>query len=103
DAADAGAFAFLIAPVAPAALAAAIAIAARRFEELQAAVHDKQMLQQAIETRKLVERAKAVFMKRMKIDEPEAHRRLQRESQNRRIGLAELAKRILENEEMVTA
>ena len=40
-------------------------------------------------------------MKRLSLDEPEAHRRLQQESQKRRISIAELAKKIIESEELL--
>jgi len=39
-------------------------------------------------------------MKRLSLEEPEAHKRLQQESQKRRISIGELAKRIIESEEM---
>ena len=48
-----------------------------------------------------VEKAKGIFMRRLNLDEPEAHKRLQQESQKRRISIGELAKRIIESEEML--
>ena len=62
---------------------------------------EKDHLAQTLETRKLLEKAKGIFMKRLNLDEPEAHRRLQQESQKRRIGMAELAKKIIESEELL--
>jgi len=53
-----------------------------------------------LETRKLVEKAKGIFMKRLSLDEAEAHRRLQMESQKRRISLAEQAKKIIESDDI---
>ena len=97
----AGVFGYLIKPVSPEALAAQIAVAVRRFGEQERLVKENADLSAAFETRKLIERAKGIFMKRLKIDEPEAHKRLQQESQKRRIGLPELAKRIIEAEEMM--
>jgi response regulator NasT len=103
NALDHGASGWLTYEASPTAVAMQVELAIRWAEKLEALTSDKQLLMQMLETRKLVERAKAIFMKRMKIDEPEAHRRLQRESQNRRIGLAELAKRIIESDEIMTA
>jgi AmiR/NasT family two-component response regulator len=40
-------------------------------------------------------------MRRLDLDEPEAHKRLQQESQKRRISLADLAKKIIESEELL--
>ena len=42
-----------------------------------------------------------ILMKRLRLDEPAAHRRLQTESQKRRISLAELAKKIIESEKLL--
>jgi len=42
-----------------------------------------------------VERAKGIFMRRLQLNEPEAHKRLQQESQKRRMSLADLGGRLL--------
>jgi AmiR/NasT family two-component response regulator len=97
----AGVYGYLIKPVSPEALAAQIAVSIRRFEQQETLIREKSELSAAIETRKLIERAKGIFMKRLNLDEPEAHRRLQQESQKRRISLPDLARRIIENEEMM--
>src|SRR4051812_39608454 len=94
----AGVFGYLIKPVSPEALAAQIAVAVRRFGEQEQLIRENAELSAAFEARKLVDRAKGIFMKRLKIDEPEAHKRLQQESQKRRISLPDLAKRIIEAE-----
>jgi response regulator NasT len=97
----AGVFGYLIKPVTPEALAAQIAVAVRRFGEQEKLLRENADLSAAFETRKLIDRAKGIFMKRLKIDEPEAHKRLQQESQKRRISLPELAKRIIEADELM--
>lgn len=97
----AGVFGYLIKPATGEALQAQIEVAVRRFAEQEQLLREKQELAQTLETRKLVERAKGIFMKRLNLDEPEAHRRLQQESQRRRISLAELAKKIIESEELL--
>jgi AmiR/NasT family two-component response regulator len=97
----AGVFGYLIKPVTGEALAAQLEVAARRFRETEE-LHRKNLeLSQTLENRKAVERAKGIFMKRLHLDEPEAHRRLQQESQKRRISIAELAKKIIESEELL--
>jgi AmiR/NasT family two-component response regulator len=96
-----GMFGYLIKPVRNEALAAQVEVAVRRFREQDRLVRENQQLSQTLENRKLVERAKGIFMKRLGLDEPEAHRRLQQESQKRRIGIVDLARRIVENEEMM--
>jgi response regulator NasT len=97
----AGVYGYLIKPVNGEALQAQIEVAIRRFEEQERLAAEKRELEQTLETRKLVERAKGIFMKRLSLDEPEAHKRLQQESQKRRISIGELAKRIIESEEML--
>lgn len=97
----AGVFGYLIKPVTAEGLQAQIEVAVRRFQEKEKLIAEKESLSQTLETRKLVERAKGIFMKRMNLDEPEAHRRLQLESQKRRIGIADLAKRVIESEELL--
>jgi response regulator NasT len=56
-------------------------------------------LRQALEDRKLIERAKGLLMKRAGIDEPEAFRRLQKLSRDRNQKLVEIAQIILTAEE----
>lgn len=98
---EAGVFGYLVKPVQQNQLAAQLDIAVRRFRENEQLRLEKEQLQMTLETRKLVERAKGIFMRRLKLDEPEAHKRLQQESQKRRISLAELSKKIIESEELL--
>jgi AmiR/NasT family two-component response regulator len=100
-ASDVGVFGYLIKPVSGESLAAQIEVAARRFAEHEQLVREKEQLAQSLENRKLVEKAKGIFMKRLSLDEPEAHRRLQQESQKRRISIVELAKKIIESEQLL--
>jgi AmiR/NasT family two-component response regulator len=96
-----GVFGYLIKPVRTEALAAQVEVAVRRFAEHDRLLRENQQLSQTLENRKVIERAKGIFMKRLNLDEPEAHRRLQLESQKRRVGLVELAKKIIESEELL--
>jgi AmiR/NasT family two-component response regulator len=100
-ASDAGVFGYLIKPASPEALAAQIEVAVGRFGEQEQLRSDKQQLTQALETRKLMDKSKGILMKRLHLDESQAHRWLQTESQKRRIGLAELAKRVIDSEELL--
>jgi response regulator NasT len=98
---EAGVFGYLIKPASPEALSAQIQVAVQRFADQEILRLEKEHLAQTLETRKLVERAKGIFMKRLGLDEPEAHKRLQSESQKRRVSLAELCKKIIESEEIL--
>ncbi len=97
----AGVYGYLIKPVSGESLAAQIEVAVQRFDEQERLIRENQELAQTLENRKLVEKAKGIFMKRLNLDEPEAHRRLQHESQKRRITIAELAKKIIESEQLL--
>lgn len=97
----AGVYGYLIKPVAEPALAAQIEIAVRRFEEIEKLRADNEKLLQDLETRRLMDRAKGILMKRAGLSEDEAHRRLQQESQKRRMNLAELCRRIIDSDEVM--
>jgi response regulator NasT len=90
---------YLVKPVEEGALRAAIALAVRRFRQLQAVTKQAADLQQALDERKLIERAKGVVMRRLRVDEPEAFRRLKRFASDRNLKLAEVARKILVSEE----
>ncbi|MFQ6057556.1 MAG: ANTAR domain-containing response regulator [Anaerolineae bacterium] len=94
-AASAGIMAYLIKPVSEQALLPTIILAVSRFKEFQALRREVRELQEALETRKLVERAKGILMERLAISEAEAFRRLQRRSQDENKKLGEIAQAII--------
>lgn len=61
---------------------------------------EKLAAQEALETRKLVERAKGILMKQRGIAEPEAFREIQKQSMDRRKTMKEIAEAILLAEEL---
>jgi GAF domain-containing protein len=72
----------------------AIAIENARLQAATAAIAED------IENRKVIGRAKALLMKKRKLDEPGAHRFLQRESMNRRRPMREIAEALLLSEDL---
>jgi AmiR/NasT family two-component response regulator len=96
-----GVFGYLIKPVSDEALAAQIEVAVARCREHNVLVAEKQALAQSLEHRKLIDRAKGILMQRANLTEAEAHKRLQQESQKRRVSAPELAKKIIESEEIL--
>jgi response regulator NasT len=94
-------FGYLVKPIKEADLPPAIAVARGRFAEFQGLRQDAADLRQALEDRKLVERAKGVLMKRSGIDEPDAYRRLQKLATDHRCKLAEAAKWVLSMEDVI--
>jgi len=92
--------AFLVKPVKPEDLAAAVDIGLARFEELQLLQKEMVALRQSLEDRKLLERAKGVVIRRVGVPEAEAFRNLRRLASDRNIKLAELARDVLAAEEI---
>jgi response regulator NasT len=93
--------AYLVKPIKDADLEPAIVIALRRFEQFQALWREAADLRQALEDRKVIERAKGVLMRRAGMDEPEAFRRMQRLASEKSRKLVEIAQMILVAEEAV--
>lgn len=91
--------AYLVKPIKQEDLAPAIAIAMRRFQEFQATRQEADNLRQALEDRKILERAKGILMKRTGLDEPEAFRRLQKLARDNNRKLVDIARNIVMAEE----
>src|SRR5574340_975545 len=88
---DTGAMVHLIEPVAAQSLAAAVWVSAARARDLRELSSQLTDLSESFESSKVIERAKAVLMRRLELNEEEAHRRLQTESRNRNRKLVETA------------
>jgi response regulator NasT len=93
-------FAYLVKPITEANLVPAIGLTLQRFERYRALHKEAADLRQALEDRKLVERAKGVIMRRVGVDEPDAYRRLRRLASDRNRRLAEVAQLILDAEDV---
>jgi response regulator NasT len=90
---------YLVKPIKQGDLETAITLAVRRFEEFQALHQEAADLRQALEDRKLIERAKGILMKKGGLEEQEAFRRLQQLSRNKNRKMSEIAQIILMAEE----
>lgn len=91
--------AYLIKPIIDTDLQPAIAIAMDRFQEFRTLQQEADGLKQALEDRKLIERAKGILMKRTGLAEPEAFRRLQKTATSKSMKLVEVARTIVTAEE----
>lgn len=91
--------AYLVKPVRAQSLAPAIAIAMERFRQIQELRKEANDWKQALEERKIIERAKGLIMKRSGLDEPAAFRKLQQIASGKSRKLAEIAKAIVTAEE----
>lgn len=90
---------YLVKPIKQADLVPAIALALKRFEQFEALRRDAADLRQALEDRKIIERAKGILMKRAALDEQEAFRRLQKLASEKSRKLIDIAQMILVAEE----
>lgn len=92
---DAGVMAYIVKPFTAADLAPAIDIALSRWRELKELEKEVADLGEALETRKAVERAKGVLMKKLKLSEAEAFRWIQKTAMDRRLGMREVAEAVI--------
>ena len=93
-----GVGAYLTKPVDSRELEAAIELAAARHAEVLALESAVERGRQALEDRKVVERAKGLLMSALQLSEPDAFRRIQRTARERNLRLVEVARAILEQE-----
>ena len=96
-----GVSAYLTKPVDSRDLDAAIGLAAARHAEFQALEAEVDRAQQALEDRKLVERAKGLLMTALKLSEQDAFRRLQLTARERNLRLADVAALIVEQQSLL--
>jgi len=95
---DLGVMAYLVKPVTEHDLAPAIALARRHFEEVQALRKESAELRQALEERKLIERAKGAVTRRCGVNENEAYRRMRKVASNANRKMADVAAQVLASE-----
>jgi two-component system, response regulator PdtaR len=87
--------AYLVKPIKSEDLKAAIFLAMRRFAEFQSLMKEAASLKQAMEDRKIIERAKGILMKQAKLDEGDAFKRLQDLASNKNQKMIEIAKMVV--------
>jgi AmiR/NasT family two-component response regulator len=92
---DAGVTGYIVKPFRESDLAAAIEVALARFNELKMLEKEVGDLKQALETRKLVDRAKGILMDVQGLTEAEAFRKIQKMSMNTRKPMREVAEAII--------
>jgi two-component system, response regulator PdtaR len=91
----AGAMSYLVKPFQKSDLVPAIEIALSRFAQVSALEAEVAGLTERLETRKSVERAKGALMTRYGMTEPQAFRWIQRTAMDHRLGMREVAERII--------
>jgi response regulator NasT len=92
---EAGVLAYVTKPFGEAQLVPAVEVALARFDELRTLEKELGDTRSALETRKVVDRAKGVLMDRHGLKEEEAFRRIQKLSMDTRKSMREVAEAIL--------
>ena len=100
---EAGVVGYVVKPFRPAELMPVIEIARARFDEFRSLEREIGDLKEALETRKVVERAKGVLMETHGIRESEAFHRIRKTSMDTRKTMKEVAEAVLLAHEMEQA
>lgn len=98
----AGALAYLIKPINPEELPATIEIALARFRDLQTLRSKVVDLQDTIDSRKLIERAVGILMKRLNIEHDDAMHRLEQRAHDKQAKVKDVAQAIVEAESLLS-
>lgn len=92
---DAGVFGYLVKPFKPSDLSPAIEVARARFEQNIQLKNELESVQDRLEARKLIEKAKGIMMNTQGLEEAEAYRRIQTQAMNARKSMKEVAEAII--------
>ena len=92
---QAGVVGYLVKPFRDSDIQPAIEVALARFEEFRAVRDQVQTLEESLETRKVVDRAKGVLMDSQGLKEADAFRRIQKLSMDSRKSMREVAEAVL--------
>jgi len=92
---DAGAMAYLVKPFTKSDLVPAVEMAVSRFAELHMLEPEVADLQERLETRKAVDRAKSVLQDQLQLSEPEAFRWIQKTAMDLRLSMRQVAEGVV--------
>jgi response regulator NasT len=95
---DAGALAYIVKPFQRTDLVPAIEVALGRFRELQLLNAEVGALEEQLETRKVLDKAKGVLVSQWKMTENDAYLYLQRTAMSTRCKMRDVAERVLAGE-----
>jgi response regulator NasT len=93
---DAGAMAYLTKPFTIDDLMPAIELAVSRFQEIKQLDAEVTDLQEQLKARKLIEKAKGILMKNLKISEPEAFKWIQKTAMDKRRSMTDVAQLVMD-------
>ncbi len=93
---DAGALAYIVKPFQKSDLIPAIEVAIGRFRELQVLASEVGALEEQLETRKIIDRAKGVLIDKAGLSESDSYAFIQRAAMSERSKMRDIAERILD-------
>jgi response regulator NasT len=94
----AGVMAYVVKPFTIGDLVPAIEIAMSRHTQMKSLADEVADLQERLETRKIIDRAKGILMKALNLSEPEAFTWIQRAAMDRRLTMKEVAQAVISPE-----
>jgi AmiR/NasT family two-component response regulator len=97
-----GALGYLVKPINPEELPPAIDVAIARFREIQRLREQVDTLQETLESRKVVERAKGILMQRRQLSEDEAYEMMRQRARERHCKVKDIAQAIVEAESLLS-
>jgi response regulator NasT len=92
----AGVYNYVVKPFNPSNLIPALKIALSLHERMSQQIAELEGMTEKLETRKLVDRAKGLLTEKMKLNEPEAFRWIQKASMDRRLSMKQVALTVIE-------
>ena len=95
-ASEAGVYSYVVKPFNPSNLIPALHIALSLHQRMASAETQVDEINEKLETRKLVDRAKGLLTEKMKLNEPEAFRWIQKASMDRRLSMKQVAQTVIE-------
>lgn len=97
----AGVHGFLVKPVSGEEVIAALEVAAAAAERESTLKEDAETARRGLEERKLVERAKGVLMRQRDVSEQDAFRRIQQRARSRNLRMVDVARAILDADDVI--
>ncbi len=101
QAGEVGGLAYLLKPFRKEDLGPAVEIAVKRFRQIQNQAREIENLKEALETRKLLERAKGILMDRHHMTEDEAFKRIHFQARNQNKKMREIAQSIITASDLI--
>jgi response regulator NasT len=99
---QAGALSYLVKPIKPEELPPAIDIALARFREVRKLRAHVDELQETLDASKLIERAKGILMRRLRISDADAEGRIRQRAQEKSVPVKEIAQAIVDSDALLS-